>query len=53
MNRWQAIAQIVTRYIEKGYPAYALAALALLLLAGFGIAILLYAIGAPASELLR
>jgi hypothetical protein len=53
MNRWQAIAEIVTRYIEKGHPGYALAALTLLLLTGFGVAILVYITSAPAWELLR
>lgn len=53
MNRWQAITEIVTRYIDNGHPAYALAALALLVVAGLAIAILVYSIGAPALDLVR
>lgn len=53
MNRWRAITEIVTRYIEKGHPGYALAALGLLLLSGLGVAILVYALGAPGWELLE
>jgi hypothetical protein len=40
--RWEAIEKIVTSYINNGHPGYALAALALILVASIGIAGLAY-----------
>jgi hypothetical protein len=45
--RWDTIGKIVIAYIENGYPAYALAALALLLLTSLAALGLVYLIGAP------
>lgn len=52
MNRWQAITHIVSVFVDRGHPGYALCALALNLISGIAIAAFAYAIGAPVLELL-
>lgn len=52
MNRWQAITHIVNAFVDRGYPGYALCALALMLISGIAVAAFAYAVGAPFLSLL-
>lgn len=47
MKRWQAITEIVSTFVNRGHPGYALAALGLILVSGIATLLLAYTVGAP------
>jgi len=47
MNRWQAITHIVSTFVNRGHPGYALLALAIVLLSSIATMALAYVLGAP------